>query len=863
MFYHVRSPLAVLLVGILALLSAQTAFAFDGYLITIRHQADVGSIHDGSTPGQLVRYDVVGGNLKDTRILYSGEPGITEAHIGPFGRQIAFCRADGTMGLISADGGAITELGRFIPEQLVKKDEPASTGLQWPATDGGRWLYYTTADTSELKRVDLQTRTHQAVVKFNRDVSGEFALSPDATPSSGYFVKRTDNYAVVIYNMANGDGDLYSVPVWSPGCGIGISPDGSMFASNDGTHTVCNLVDMHARSQNSFRISQWDGDPTRGVKERSKLGWAWQGFRWSTNDMQWITVKQARLVGASTHEIKYSDAMLYNWSEKRQINLTQNTDGTFDRPCGAWANQAELLLGYFRGEAPYTLALDDPRLQGTGWAWALGATAIGDSGRTLRHTFDQPGTYNLTARRGEKSYRAQVVVEPRQAPTATVQLVDPRHLLVHFDEPVTGDGKVRLADGTAVEQAILSITGRQLQVRLTKPLQGSTQLFVEGYVDLAQQPNPVVPTPLEVVVPAWPVNHQAIVYRWESAGSNNVVYDPQTQRVLPSRLKGTYDREGWLRLAGGQAGTGFFSQTRAGQDFHQVIAANQFTMEATIQPEQQSQSAGAGGFPRRIINCSAWHDGDWNFMLGQLDDKIVASIRTVDNFLDLDGKPTPNALHGRAPVVELFTLQDTEPHHVVVTYEPGQLKAYVDGKLVLDSDKVTGNLKWGYGELIFGGNHNSGRQRWRGRMRNMGLYARVLPPGEIRANYAAIAKAIQPLPRVTVRARLLAASATPTPEAIAPYTEALVVNEYQVLEVMRKSSDWQAPPQVEKGATIRVYQWGLIDKKRTPIADLKPGAEREMALEAFPGHPGKLEQVVTAHDLDLGDDAPLLYEPQQ
>ncbi len=835
--------------------------AFDGYVITIRHQSNEnGNIHDGSTPGELVRYDLSNGTVRDSKVLYSATPGITEAHIGPFGQRIAFCRADGTLGIMNSDGGNITELGRFIAEGKMKKGEPASTGLQWPATDGGRWLYYTSHE-NELKRIDLQSKKHEVVVTFNRAVAGEFALSPDATPTSGYFVKRTDNYAVVIYDLARGDGDLYSVPVWAPGCGIGMSPDGTMFASNDGTHTVCSLVDMHARRQHSFRISEWDGDPTKGVKERAKLGWAWQHFRWSRNDMEWITVKQAPLVGESTHVIQFSDAMLYNWVQKRQINVTGNRAGTFDRPGGAWANSDDQLLGYYRGEAPFTVDIADARLAGSEWSWRVGDGNSGSTGPRFQHTFTEPGVFTVIAQRGDQRYRAQVTVEPRRAPTATVQVVNPGYLLISFDEAVTGDGKVRLADGTAVAQANLSVTGRQLQVALAKPLAGSTQVYLEGFTDLAQQPNPISAAPLEVTVPAWPINHEGIVYRWESARANNVVHDPKNDRVLPSRLKGSYDREGWLRLAGDQAGTGFFAQTGQGMDFHQVIAANRFTMEAVIQPEEQSQAAAQGNFPRRIINCSAWHDGDWNFLLGQQDDKLVASIRTADNFLDMNGNPTTNALHGRAPVIELFTLSDTDPHHVVVTYEPGKLKAYVDGKQVVDSDQVTGDLKWGYGELVFGGSHNSGRQRWRGRMRNMALYARALTPEEVSKHYTIIQSAIRPLPRITVRAELLAVSTAPTPESIAPYTEALIVNEYKVREVMQRSEEWNGP-KVEDGQTIRVYQWGLINRTLTDNASLKPGAVRELTLEAYEGHPGKLDEVVTAHELELASDAALLYEPQ-
>lgn len=852
------------LAGIAAtlLLPAMT-FAMDGFVVDIRHNTKPeGGIHDGSMPGKLLRYDIKDDKLAGTRVLYEEGRGVTDACLEPFGKRVVFSRPNGTMACISVDGGPVTELGRFLPADQVKPTDNAATGLQWPGTDGGRWVYFTGRD-NRLKRVDVNTKAVEDVVQFNRGVEGEFALSMDATPNSGTFVKRTDNYAVVIYDMARGDGDLYSSPVWAPGCGISIAPDGSLFAANAGDHASVALVDVHANKQHSFRISEWDGDPTKGVKERAKLGWAWQSFRWATNDMAWISVRQGKLIGASTHEVPYTDAMLYNWVEKRQINLTNNKDGTFDRPVGMWVDQkGEQLLGYYRGEAPYSIALGDDRLKGDSWNWDFGDGSKGAHPGKISHTFQKEGVYNVVAQRGNEKFRAQVTVAPKRAPQPVVQFVNSNYLLVNFDEPVTGKGQVRLSDGTIAKEAKLSLTGRQLQVALAQPIRSGTTITLEGYTDQAQQPNPVAAKPLAVSVPAWPTKQDGLIYAWESARSGNLVLDPKSGNVNLSRLTGSFDRAGWLQLTGGgHGGTGIFCQSGAGQDFYQAVAANRFTMELIMQPAQQSQAAGPGGLPRRIINCSAWHAGDWEFMLGQIDNKVVCSIRTVDNFLDTDGKPAKDGLHGRAPNYDLFTVADTLPHHVVVTYEPGRLTGYLDGKKIVENTQVTGNLKWGYGELVFGGNHNGGSHRWLGRMRNMGLYARVLPPEEVQANYAAAQVAMKNLPQITVKAKLVAVTPVPTPESIAPYTEALVANDYQVQEIVKNSADWKGLATIAAGKTIRVYQWGIVQKKKTAIADLKAGEVRELTLEAYENHPGKLDEVVTSNDLDLAASYPSLYEP--
>ncbi len=45
---------------------------------------------------------------------------------------------------------------------------------------------------------------------------------------------------------------------------------------------------------------------------------------------------QGKLKLGSTHETYFQDAMLYDWVNQRQINVTRNPPGTFDRACGFW-----------------------------------------------------------------------------------------------------------------------------------------------------------------------------------------------------------------------------------------------------------------------------------------------------------------------------------------------------------------------------------------------------------------------------------------------------------------------------------------------------------------------------------------------
>ena len=114
--------------------------------------------------------------------------------------------------------------------------------------------------------------------------------------------------------------------------------------------------------------------------------------------------------------------------------------------------------------------------------------------------------------------------------------------------------------------------------------------------------------------------------------------------------------------------------------------------------------------------------------------------------------------------------------------------------------------------------------------------------------------------RSELEAALVATSEVPDASRIAPYREALVVNEYQVKEVRSTAAKWRFPGKTEPGSMIRVAQWGLLDSLKTDLTRAKVGAVRRMALESFDKHPEKLDQLMISDTLGISDQ-PLLYEP--
>jgi hypothetical protein len=860
-------------VALLAVLCVATpAWAVDGFVVSIHYQADaLGNIHDSVRPGMLMRYDIKGDKPVGSRVL--DEKGdVTGACISPFGDRIAITKSSGVIAVLSSDGGPETELGRFADDGPPKKDAPIGTGVQWPASEGGKWLYYLDARNggvnNSLRRLNVVTKTDEFVVHFNRSAVGGFALSMNATPTTGFLAKRTDNYVIALYDMSRGDGDLHNCER-TYGCGESISPDGSLVTANSGTHAEVSLVDMTARKRQGFRISQWDGDPTKGLP-REKMEWAWQSFRWSVNSMNWISVTQGKLKLGSTHETYFQDAMLYDWVNRKQINVTRNKIGVFDRPAGFWEiGGKETFLGSFCGKSPLTVELSDPRLKGP-IEWDFGDGQRVTAASPTSHTFTKEGSYSIRGKQGAEVYQSQVQVLRWRPPSAVCRYVGGTCLEVDFDEPVRGNSvQVQMESGVAVASARLNETGRRLIVRLKEPLRNSDKLHVAGVEDFAQSPNALPDKPLPVTLPTWPTNRADLVFLWENAKAANAVFDEATGKVHEMRVSrdagvAGIDRYGRMRLENGRLSTGFFSQANAQEQFRDLVLADAFSLEATLQSSSLKQNGLL--YPARIVNCSAWHDWDWEFLLGQQDDRLMLSIRTTDNMLSESGKPIKNDLHGRAPIYEIARLPDMLPHHVLVSYVPGRLVAYFDGKPVYENKAVTGSLKaWGYGELCFGSNHNGGRHDWLGRLEGVAIYKRFIEADEAARNYAEYRKKIAAriaVPQIELQARLVAESRIPEPIQIAPYRDALIVNEYKIEKILKAGRDWRFNGKLEPGIKLRIAQWGLVDGVKTTLGEMKAGDVANLTLEVFANHPEKLDELEISNSLDEDFDAPLLYEPR-
>jgi hypothetical protein len=106
--------------------------------------------------------------------------------------------------------------------------------------------------------------------------------------------------------------------------------------------------------------------------------------------------------------------------------------------------------------------------------------------------------------------------------------------------------------------------------------------------------------------------------------------------------------------------------------------------------------------------------------------------------------------------------------------------------------------------------------------------------------------------RAVVEARLVKASEVPTPQAIAPYQHALVVNTYEIVKVVDGAYS---------GKTILVAQWAIRDRRVLPGAHKTPGTVHRLTVERYDAHPElEGERLISPGD---APNQPLYYEVPQ
>ena len=417
--------------------------------------------------------------------------------------------------------------------------------------------------------------------------------------------------------------------------------------------------------------------------------------------------------------------------------------------------------------------------------------------------------------------------------------LDGRRVLLTCSEPVqVAAAKVTLASGTAATKLRLDSEGSGIIAEFAAPLGAKETLTVTGVTDRAQVPNEMAEAKVQIVRPEWPSNRTGVSYLWKNARARNVIFDERTRLPVTTALSGggraLFNREGAAMAAGG----GFTLNADSPERIMKGIKkTHQFSFEIVVASADLAQTKGTEDKPLAIFNWGyGWRNGGI-FWLFQEKDKLLVGLSKQWG----DWNPE---------VFEMATLPDTKPHHVIVSVAAKRLAFYLDGKKVKEIDPSPASfIEVGPPPMSFASYHPDPHKNiWRGTFEYVAMYNRFIEEPEAAKNVAAVAADLAQrttLPQIEVQATLIGKSKIPDPREMAPYRNALIVNEYQVEQVLKGTY---------AGKTIRVAQWGMLDLKPTPLAALEPGASVKLVLENFADHEELVSELISdtlKEDFDL------------
>ena len=682
------------------------------------------------------------------------------------------------------------------------------------------WVYAGQAEfNAPIFRFQLDEPSVREVVwEKPASCTNGFGVSADGTRAGSMFPWPSAGVAIL---------PNVSWSQYGHGCEGCLAPDNSYRFFHMGEAAGHSGVMMYDAGGSGKRVIRFNNFPNRGRQD------SWNA-RWTT-DVRFLTV-------SSPNSGPRQEVYLGEFDERftRVTRWIQITDRPRqDLVSHAWINPG---LGVRSGEAPLTVEIPAPEPGGGPWEWDYGDGGAKAKAPGGKHTYARGGRFTVTARRGEKLVKGHVSVRPRKAPAVTAAgLLDEVRLLVRIDEPVVlREAKVTLASGTPITRMALDETAQKLVLHLGGRLGASDTLRWQGIYDLAQVPNRLA-EPVALRRPTWPSVRSDLVLLWERDTGERFHDRSGKKEFVETALKpwrqARTDRHGAMELRGGVyvadgAGSGIAAQ---------VTRTSQFSLQATLRPDNLHQ--GHRRAPARIVS-SQWGSGirDVNFALAQESEKLL---------LYLYNRPAGKRTQPAVWRVELCDLKARAPNHITVSYAWGNLTCYRDGKLVKQTDEIKGMLPWrkvsAAGGLTVGGVPGS-RFPWRGKVEGIAIFARALTAEQAADDFAAYAKRLaarKKVPRVVFRGKLLAKSKAPEPADIAPYVDALTVNEFQVLAVL---SGQYAPKR------IRVAQWGMLNQERTPFARAPIGATVELAVEPFNENPqleAQLTRDTLPEDFDL------------
>lgn len=493
---------------------------------------------------------------------------------------------------------------------------------------------------------------------------------------------------------------------------------------------------------------------------------------------------------------------------------------------------APLPLGRQFGEAPLRWKWD-PGQPGVNWSWTYGDGSA-SSGPTGEHIFQRPGRFRVTAIASGQQLEGLVSVTPAEPPRIlSSSLRDGgTQIIVAFDEAIEISNMAsRLASGPAIESRTLEDDGRRLVLHLESPLHEASSLHLSGITDQTPTAHVMGQIEIEVEPPLWPATRDGLVFLWESGDAPNLLFDPELGAeaavTLTARGRAQLDPAFAMQPAGGRFEVPEADSNRVCQDCKRTY---EMTLEMVLTP--------ASPPPRRAVILTSASKSRRNFVLEQQGQSLVLGLRMKSR-----GEEA-------IPKVSLMDLPETRQSHVVVTYSPGRIETYLDGRSVTTEDSITGGFfHWRPAPLIFGSDWN-GKNPWRGTLEGVAIYSRALSSHEVEESFSRYRTQLDERPQIQsweVRATLESCSDRATLQEIDPYLQALVTCRYRVDAVIAGE---------DLGPHLRVAQWSILDARNLQFDP--PGTTRGLRLTLHAENP-QLASIYLSDTLGSTVEGPLFY----
>lgn len=455
-----------------------------------------------------------------------------------------------------------------------------------------------------------------------------------------------------------------------------------------------------------------------------------------------------------------------------------------------------MLLGKQRGMAPFVADFADA--VDSGWTFDYGDGSPPTS--EVRHSFAAPGTYWVSATRGEgERRRGRIRVDPAAGPLAIeARLVNLRQIEVEFDDRIDVDGELMATlgrDDIRVDRATRSATPNLLRLSLDADLRASTTLTIAGGVVGANGLN-VRAHDMRVRQRTWPLEPEQLRFAFLDGTTDNRAHDPASGAWQPCTLElhgeALFDRRGALQVGPGRG----WAQTDAVAGIAEAVRARDIVMvEAAIEPASLEQQG-------TILQLLA-ADGTPALTVSQDRTQLRCEIRPA----------------GAAEPLRFEFGPIRERTHFNAGFNAkwgGVLTAQIDGKTTAHREGAPGHLTdWSLGSLRLG-------EGWRGAVHHVAIYSAARTNEHVvdgHRSAEAWASAHAPLPSRRLRGRLTAKSPIPTLDEIKPYAEAAVTYEYATAE-----------------GKVRAMHWVLLNREPTIAATLQIGDEVDLLLEPLDAH---------------------------